>query len=138
MKDSESINLDNISSMKVVELKAELHKRGYKKTGNKMDLIERLKAVLILENARNTDGESDEEISEEEGENDSNAMDDNLNGGDIPTYDNDQSPDDECILGAVGVDYTDDQNAIVDARKVASKTHLEMPSLPSFMTFKDF
>ncbi|KAK9502326.1 hypothetical protein O3M35_011119 [Rhynocoris fuscipes] len=93
-------NLDNISSMKVYELKAELQKRGYKKTGNKMELIERLKAVLILENARNTDGESDEEISEEEGEKDSNDMDDNLIGGDIPTYDNDQSTDDECILGA--------------------------------------
>ncbi|KAK9511753.1 hypothetical protein O3M35_000356 [Rhynocoris fuscipes] len=52
--------------MKVVELKEELFKRGYKNTGNKIDLIERLKAVLILDNARNTNGESDEELDEEE------------------------------------------------------------------------
>ncbi|KAK9510118.1 hypothetical protein O3M35_004970 [Rhynocoris fuscipes] len=96
--------IDYIRPMKVVELKEELYKRGYKKTDYKIDLIKRLKAVLILENAKNTDGESDEEIDEEEiNEKDSNAMDDNLNVGDIPTYDNDQSTDDKCILGAVGV-----------------------------------
>ena len=48
------LNVKDIFSLKTEELKAELDKRGLKKSGNKCTLVERLRAAMISEHISQT------------------------------------------------------------------------------------
>lgn len=59
----------NVDKMKKEELKAELLRRKLKKTGRKSDLLARLKAALLVEEAKEVE-DGDDEDEESEGESD--------------------------------------------------------------------
>ncbi|KAK9496969.1 hypothetical protein O3M35_012838 [Rhynocoris fuscipes] len=69
---------ETISELTIVQLKDELKKRGYKTSGLKKELINRLNAVVLLENAK---ADEEEELSDDVIENESDNDHENINKG---------------------------------------------------------
>lgn len=75
-----------VDEMKVTQLKEELKARKLKTTGNKVDLVARLKASLVLEGQRETEDEEDEDEQEENDENDDGEHEPTSRPKFIPTF----------------------------------------------------